>query len=76
MAENKKLTAVLLAGALAFYPVINGISVLADDNAGDPEEYSLGCLLYTSSCRSIKIQRKIIIKNVRLCLFQLHLCFL
>lgn len=42
MAENKKLTAVLLAGALAFYPVINGISVLADDNAGDPEEYSLG----------------------------------
>lgn len=42
MAENKKLTAVLLAGALAFYPVINGISVLADDIAGEPEEYSLG----------------------------------
>ena len=42
MAENKKLTAALLAGALAFYPVLNGVSVLADDAAENTEEYRLG----------------------------------
>ena len=42
MAENKKLTAALLAGALAFYPVLNGVSVLADDAAEKTEEYRLG----------------------------------
>ncbi len=42
MAENKKLTAILLAGALAFYPVFNGVSVLADYTADETEEYRLG----------------------------------